>query len=114
MIPIPGRLTLIHRMGNGKIARAGIFKNIWIQPAAGDAGGTAMNVQVYNITTGHDMLSTPITIDAGELTSGTAAAAPVVNATYKNVGQYTQLGLDVDAVRLASQSIAEIGAGAEG
>lgn len=26
-------------VGNGKIARAGIFKKIWIQPAAGDAGG---------------------------------------------------------------------------
>lgn len=26
-------------VGNGKILRSGIFKNIWIQPAAGDAGG---------------------------------------------------------------------------
>ncbi|OGX38753.1 MAG: hypothetical protein A3C36_00755 [Omnitrophica WOR_2 bacterium RIFCSPHIGHO2_02_FULL_52_10] len=26
-------------VGNGKILRAGKFKNIWIQPAAGDAGG---------------------------------------------------------------------------
>ncbi len=26
-------------VGNGKIARANIFKKIWIQPAAGDAGG---------------------------------------------------------------------------
>lgn len=26
-------------VGNGKIARAGIFDKIWIQPAAGDAGG---------------------------------------------------------------------------
>ncbi|MCU0666088.1 MAG: carbamoyltransferase [Candidatus Omnitrophica bacterium] len=26
-------------VGNGKILRAGIFKNIWIQPASGDAGG---------------------------------------------------------------------------
>jgi carbamoyltransferase len=26
-------------VGNGKIARAGIFEKIWIQPAAGDAGG---------------------------------------------------------------------------
>ena len=25
-------------VGNGKILRSGIFKNIWIQPAAGDAG----------------------------------------------------------------------------
>ena len=26
-------------VGNGKILRAGVFKDIWIQPAAGDAGG---------------------------------------------------------------------------
>ena len=26
-------------VGNGKLLREGIFKNIWIQPAAGDAGG---------------------------------------------------------------------------
>lgn len=26
-------------VGNGKILREGVFKNIWIQPAAGDAGG---------------------------------------------------------------------------
>ncbi len=26
-------------VANGKILREGIFKNIWIQPAAGDAGG---------------------------------------------------------------------------
>ena len=26
-------------MANGKILREGIFKDIWIQPAAGDAGG---------------------------------------------------------------------------
>jgi len=28
-------------VGNGKILRSGIFTNIWIQPAAGDAGGAA-------------------------------------------------------------------------
>ena len=26
-------------VANGKLARTGLFKDIWIQPAAGDAGG---------------------------------------------------------------------------
>ena len=33
-------------VGNGKILRAGKFKNIWIQPAAGDAGG-ALGVAIF-------------------------------------------------------------------
>jgi carbamoyltransferase len=28
-------------VANGRILREGIFKNIWIQPAAGDAGGAS-------------------------------------------------------------------------
>lgn len=37
-------------VGNGKLLRAGIFDNIWIQPAAGDAGGAlgAAYVAHYN------------------------------------------------------------------
>jgi len=27
-------------VGNGKILESGIFENIWIQPASGDAGGS--------------------------------------------------------------------------
>ena len=27
-------------VANGKISREKVFKNIWIQPAAGDAGGS--------------------------------------------------------------------------
>lgn len=33
-------------VGNGKILKRGTFKNIWIQPAAGDAGG-ALGVALY-------------------------------------------------------------------
>lgn len=35
---LAGGVTL-NCVGNGKILRSGIFDNIWIQPAAGDAGG---------------------------------------------------------------------------
>ena len=31
----------LNSVANGKLERSGIFKNIWIQPAAGDAGGAA-------------------------------------------------------------------------
>lgn len=42
-------------------------------------------VQVKNITDNQQMLSTSITIDANEKTSYTAAAQPVVNASYDDV-----------------------------
>ena len=37
--PRPGRGVALNCVANGKLQRAGIFDAIWIQPAAGDAGG---------------------------------------------------------------------------
>jgi len=46
-------------VGNGRILREGPFKNIWIQPAAGDAGG-ALGSALY---VWHALLGKPRTID---------------------------------------------------
>ncbi len=46
-------------VGNGKILRKSKFKNIWIQPAAGDAGG-ALGVALY---IWHQFLGNPRTAD---------------------------------------------------
>lgn len=54
-------------------------------------------IQVYNLTTGHNMLSTPVTIDVNEYTSYTAAIPSVVNATYKVVSKGDIIRLDVPA-----------------
>ena len=43
---LAGGVTL-NCVGNGKILRSNIFDNIWIQPAAGDAGGCAGFGPVY-------------------------------------------------------------------
>jgi hypothetical protein len=44
-----------------------------------------VQVQIYNRTDAVYMLSTPITIDVGELTSYTAAVPPVIDATADDV-----------------------------
>jgi hypothetical protein len=44
-----------------------------------------VQVQIYNRTDAVYMLSTPITIDVGELTSYTAAVPPVINAATDDV-----------------------------
>lgn len=46
-------------VGNGRIARAGIFKKIWIQPAAGDAGG-ALGAALF---AWHQYLDNPRRVD---------------------------------------------------
>ncbi|MDZ4785393.1 MAG: carbamoyltransferase [bacterium] len=47
-------------VGNGKILRANIFDKIWIQPAAGDAGG-ALGAALF---TWHQVLNNPRRVDA--------------------------------------------------
>ncbi|MCC7191648.1 MAG: carbamoyltransferase [Phycisphaeraceae bacterium] len=49
-------------VGNGKILRDGAFDDIWIQPAAGDAGG-ALGVALF---IWHQLLDNPRTRKAGE------------------------------------------------
>jgi carbamoyltransferase len=46
-------------VGNGKILREGPFKNLWIQPAAGDAGG-ALGAALF---VHHQLLDAPRTVD---------------------------------------------------
>ncbi|MEO7996642.1 MAG: carbamoyltransferase [Gemmatimonadaceae bacterium] len=49
-------------VGNGKLLREGPFKNIWIQPAAGDAGGALGVAQLIH----HRYLKHPRTVVAGK------------------------------------------------
>src|SRR5262245_53509737 len=53
-------------VGNGKILREGPFENVWIQPAAGDAGG-ALGVALL---IWHRLLAQPRTVSAGDAQSG--------------------------------------------
>ncbi len=56
----------------------------------------AITVQVRNVTGAADMLSTPITIDASEFTSDTAAA-PVIDTSNDDVALGDLIAIDIDA-----------------
>src|SRR5262249_5735097 len=53
-------------VGNGRILREGPFENLWIQPAAGDAGG-ALGVALF---TWHQLLGNPRHPQAGDSQHG--------------------------------------------
>ena len=53
-------------VGNGRILREGPFEQIWIQPAAGDAGG-ALGVALF---TWYQLLNKPRTADPGDSQKG--------------------------------------------
>ena len=60
-------------------------------------GGSITNVQLYNSTSGYDLLSTPITIDLSENDSSTAAT-PSVTSGNNQVSTGDVIRIDVDAV----------------
>jgi len=59
--------------------------------------GSLTTVQLHNLTDGQDMLSTAITIDAGEKDSSTAAT-PSVTGSYTGVSTADVIRIDVDVV----------------
>ena len=61
-------------------------------------GATLVNISIYNLTDSVDMLSTPITIDASEFTSYTAATPPVIDTTKDDVATADRLEINIDAV----------------
>ncbi len=62
-------------------------------------------IQIRNVTTGHDMLSTAITIDASEFTSYTAATPPVINASFSTVSTGDLLAIDVDVAGTGAKGL---------
>lgn len=63
------------------------------------AGTTGtMTIQIANINTEHNLLSTVLSIDSAEKDSLTAATQPVINTSYNTVSTGNQLRIDVLAV----------------
>ena len=61
------------------------------------ASGTGVPaLQLRNATDAVDVLSTKVTIDSGETTSGTAATPPVINTANDDVATYDIFAVDVD------------------
>jgi len=81
------------------------LNGLYLSGAAGKVGahvytagvtGTT-DVMIHNLTQAVDMLSTAITIDAGETDSSTAATAPVVNSN-NQVSTADVIRFDIDAI----------------
>lgn len=71
--------------------------NITFVGAMRKAGGTGVPAfQLRNVTDSVDVLSTKVTIDSGENTSGSAATPPVINTGVDDVASYDIFAVDVD------------------
>lgn len=62
------------------------------------ATGSTTNIQVHNQTKGQDMLSTLLTIDAGENDSSTAATPAVINDSANTVNDGDVIRFDIDQI----------------
>ena len=60
--------------------------------------GDTTDIQLHNLTTALDVLTTKLTIDAGELDSSTAATPAVINTSVNSVSTATVLRVDVDQI----------------
>lgn len=65
-------------------------------------------VQIRNVTTGLDMLSTKASIDVGEFTSFTAAAPAVVNAANATVAKGDRIAVDIDVAGTGAKGLGVI------
>lgn len=71
--------------------------NITFVGAMRKAGGTGVPaLQLRNVTDSVDVLSTKVTIDTSETTSGTAATPPVIDTSKDDVATYDIFAVDVD------------------
>jgi hypothetical protein len=64
------------------------------------AGTTGtMDVQIYNVTKGADMLTTKLTWDSGEAQTHTAATPHQIDPDNRRLDEYDVLRVDIDAVQ---------------
>ena len=64
---------------------------------AGGSGNGTTTIQIANRTQGADMLTTRLTIDAGETHSGTAATPAVIDTANDDVADKNLIRIDIDA-----------------
>lgn len=65
----------------------------------------APTVQLHNMATAADILTTPVTIDASELTSATAATPAVIDGTENAVSAGDVIRIDVDAAGTGTKGL---------
>ncbi len=85
-------------VANGRLLREGPFENVWVQPAAGDAGG-ALGAAMF---LWHQLLGKPRTVQAADSQSGSLLGPEfspaeiqrfldTVDATYQEIGNQQEL-----------------------
>ena len=89
-------------VGNGRLLREGPFKNIWIQPAAGDAGGAVGVALLIH----HKVLNNDRTVDGHDTMKGSylgpSFSDEEIASYFDSVGAvYTRLGYDELVTRAA-------------
>lgn len=72
------------------------FELFYVRAFVSVVGSATLTVQLRNITQAQDMLSTPLTIDAGEFSSLTAATPAVINTANAQVADGDLIAIDVD------------------
>jgi carbamoyltransferase len=96
-------------VANGKLLRTGPFKHIWIQPAAGDAGG-ALGAA---LAVWHQMLDKPRVADAGDAMKGSLLGPEFsdeeIGAYLKSVGA---VGVKLSDIELVERLVDLMDAGA--
>ena len=73
--------------------------------SAGTSGATSVQLRRVRAGVGVDMLSTPITIDANETDSSTAAVAAVIDTNNDDVQTGDQVFFDLDAVSSGARGL---------
>ncbi len=94
-------------VGNGRILREGPFENVWIQPAAGDAGG-ALGTALF---IWNQLLERPRTVDSPDSQHGSFLGpafsdADICSALDQQTAVYSQLGDDEQLCAATAKLIA--------
>ena len=81
-----------------------ILKTVGAHVYTVSSSGTP-TIQIHNYTDGVDMLSTPITIDANEKDSSTAATAAVIDSDNRTVAEADEIRIDVDVAGTGAKGL---------
>ena len=95
-------------VANGKLLREQEFENIWIQPAAGDAGGAVgAALGAYHIHLGNPRVVQPGTDAMGGTYLGPAFTETAACKTLDGIGAVYEKYSDVEAIDITAQQLAD-------
>ncbi|NOT25636.1 MAG: carbamoyltransferase [Acidobacteria bacterium] len=90
-------------VSNGKVLRDGAFKRMWIQPAAGDAGGAVgAALAAYHLHAGHDRVAHAGSDGMSGSYLGPSFSHPEIEARLRAVGATFETVADDDAMTAAT------------